>query len=257
MATLAGRAGMSGEHKLFLGMAVAMTISVVAGFSLQIARGFSSFHAPLLVHVHGISFMGWTFFYLLQNVLATTGSAALHKRLGWFGLALGSWLMVIGTWMTVVSTQNMRAPFFFEPAFFLIMNPMSVLAFGVLLYAAVFLRRRSDWHRRLMLCGMAILTGPAWGRLLPMPLFIPYAAWAVFVPVMLYPIIAALIDRRMKGYVHPAWLVGMAAIVVMQCAIPLISYSPIGPAIYRAATAGTPAAALDPLAFPPSPFAPH
>ena len=30
------------------------------------------------------------------------------------------------------------------------------------------MRRRTDWHRRLMFCGMAILTGPGLGRLLPM-----------------------------------------------------------------------------------------
>ena len=41
----------------------------------------------------------------------------------------------------------------------------------------------------------------------------------------------------------------------MQIAINAITFSPVGVAIYRAVTNGSPGAAVAPLAFPPPPWA--
>lgn len=48
-----------GADRVFPGLAVVMALVVVAGFSLQVAMGRSSFEAPLLVHAHAVVFMGW------------------------------------------------------------------------------------------------------------------------------------------------------------------------------------------------------
>jgi hypothetical protein len=153
-----------------------------------------------------------------------------------------------------VKVQRGAAPFFFEPGYFLIMNALSVLCFAGLTTAAILLRKRTDWHRRLHYCGMAMLTGPGWGRLLPMPLLIPWAGWIVFAVILLFPLAGVIADLRRSGRVHPAWWYGIAAMVGTQAVTALVTYSPLGVAIYGAAVAGSPGSGIAPLVYPPSPL---
>jgi hypothetical protein len=85
MATLAfdSHSPTIGSERFFLRAAILMTLVVVAGFSLQLGMGRSSFSAPLLVHAHAVVFMGWVVIYLLQNVSVATGRMTLHRR--WAG----------------------------------------------------------------------------------------------------------------------------------------------------------------------------
>lgn len=254
MATTAfGTAGRSEGHGLFLGLAIAMAVTIVAGFSMQLAMGRSTFAAPWPVHLHALVFFGWTALYVLQNALVATGSVALHRRLGWIGAGWAAAVVVIGVATTVMMVRRGSAPFFFQPAFFLFMNSLSVLCFGGLVGAAIRLRRRTDWHRRLMTCGMAGLTGPAFGRLLPMPLLIPWAAWAVFAAILILPLIGLVVDTRRRGRVHPAWLWGIGALTITQLAMGIMAGSVPGLAVYDLVTAGAPGAAVAPLAYPAPP----
>jgi hypothetical protein len=248
--------GYGGDDRFFLTMAVAMALIVVAGFSLQLAMGRSSFASPPLVHLHAIVFFGFVTLYVVQNVLVTRGSIALHRRLGWIGAAWASAMVVIGIYTTVTMARHGATPFFFLPAYFLVMNSLSILCFGGLVAAAILLRKRTEWHRRLMFCAMAVLTGPAFGRLLPMPLMIPYAQWGVFAAVMLWPLIAIVADLRRRGSVHPALWWGAGTITAVQLAMTLVAHSVLGLALYAAATAGTPGAEVAPLEFPPPPAGP-
>ena len=60
MTTISDRTPMSAGpgSGFFLGGAIAMTLVIVAGFSIQLAMGRSSFSAPPLVHAHAVVFMG-------------------------------------------------------------------------------------------------------------------------------------------------------------------------------------------------------
>ena len=100
---------------------------------------------------------------------------------------------------------------------------------------------------------MAILINPALGRLLPMPFLQPWAWEAAFAVALLFPIAGAVGDIRRSGRVHPAWTWGIAAILGSFVVSQAATYSPVGRAIYDAATAGSPGAAVPPLAFQPPP----
>lgn len=252
----ATRASMTADHRFFLTMAYVIAAIIVAGFSLQVATGRSTFAAPLLVHVHALIFFGWTTLYVVQNALVASGNVRLHRRLGWIGAGWAAAVVVVGIYTTATMVRRGASPFFFEPVFFLFMNALSVLAFGGLAAAAIVLRRRTEWHRRLMFCGMAVLTGPAFGRLLPMPLLIPFAAWGVFVGVMLLPAIGIIGDLRRRGSVHPAWWWGIGVMSLTQIAMGVIAFSPAGLAVYDAVTTGAPGAAVAPLEFPQPPSGP-
>ncbi|ATY34800.1 hypothetical protein [Sphingomonas psychrotolerans] len=248
--------GYGRDDRFFLTMAVAMALIIVAGFTLQLAMGRSSFASPPLVHLHAIVFFGFITLYVVQNVFVTRGSIAFHRRLGWIGAVWASAMVVIGITITATMVRNGTTPFFFLPAYFLVMNSLSILCFGGLLAAAILLRRRTEWHRRLVYCAVAVLTGPAFGRLLPMPLLIPYAGWAVFAAVMVWPLIGILADRRRHGAVHPAWAWGVGALIATQLATAWIPHTPLGIALYAAVTVGHPGAQIAPLEFPPPPAGP-
>ncbi|MET0307743.1 MAG: hypothetical protein ABW023_03460 [Sphingomonas sp.] len=242
------------DHRFFLTMAIVMALVLVAGFSLQLAAGRSSFGAPIHVHVHAFVFFGWTVLYVTQNALAASGSIALHRRLGWLGAGWIGAMVVVGIYVTAAMVRRGGVPFFFTPAYFLVMDCLAVLSFAGLSTAAILLRRRTEWHRRLHYCGMATLTGPGFGRLLPLPFLIPNAGWAVFAAIMIFPAIGILADKRRTGTVHPAWWWGAGTMIVTQLAIVVIGSSALGAALYDWIAAGSPGAAIAPLAYPPSPL---
>ena len=76
------------DDRFFLTMALVMMALVFAGFSFHLAMGRSTFHRPLLIHLHAVTFMGWIVIYVLQNIFVNRGSMALHRRLGWLGARL-------------------------------------------------------------------------------------------------------------------------------------------------------------------------
>ncbi|MFA6124946.1 MAG: hypothetical protein WCS75_04325 [Sphingomonas sp.] len=241
------------DDRFFFVTSLIMAAIVVAGFSLMIVTGRSSFASPPIVHAHAVVFMGWVVLYVTQNALVARGSITLHRRLGWIGAGWIVAMVVLGTVVTVRLVRLGHAPFFFPPALFLVLNPVSILTFAGLTAAAIVRRRQTEWHRRLHFSGMALLLGPAYGRLLPMPFLIPYAYEVDFLAVLIFPVIGIIADLRRSGKVHPAWWWGLGTIVGSTLLVEAIAYSPVGTALYHAATAGSPGASVAPLAYPPFP----
>lgn len=241
------------DDRFFFYAAIAMAAVLVAGFSTQLAMGRSSFDAPLIKHLHALAFFGWVAIFVTQTGLATSGSMALHRRLGWIGAGWVALLVVMGTALTVFVVREGTAPFFFHPQHFLIANPIGVSVFAGLTAAAIVYRRRTDWHRRLHLCGMTALIGPGFGRLLPMPLMTPYSFQIADALGLIFPAIGILRDWRRTGRVHHAWLWGVAVLVLARLLGEAIVVSPLGDAIYAWVTAGSPGTGVDGLAFAPPP----
>ena len=252
MATLAQHpvAPVTGDERFFLRAAIIMAITIVAGFSFQLAMGRSTFASPPPVHAHAILFMGWVAIYLLQNIFVATNRMHLHRRLGWIGAVWIFPMAFMGFYVTIAMVRQGYVPFFFRPLQFLIFDPVTVLAFAGLTIAAVRLRRRTEWHRRLHFCGMSLLLGPAFGRLLPMPLLQPWAWETAFAVCLLFPIAGMIADIRRSGRAHPAWHWGIATMVSALVVTEVITYSPLGPAIYETVAKGYPGETIAPLDFP-------
>ena len=242
--------------RFFLRGSIVIALVIVAGFSVQLAMGRSSFSSPPLVHAHAIVFMGWVVLFLLQNIFAATGRTALHRSLGWIATGWVVAMLVLGCAVTAAIVRRGGVPFFFKPLQFLVFDPVSLLTFASLTAAAIVMRRQTDWHRRLHFCGMSILLGAALGRLLPMPLLAPWAWEATVAVSLLFPGAGMLADLRRRGRVHPAWLWGVAVTLGSAVLTEAISYSPIGKAFYSVVTAGSPGAVVAPLAFPSPPGGP-
>lgn len=244
------------DRGFFVGGAIAMAVTIATGFSLQLAMGRSSFAAPPLIHAHAVAFMGWVAIYLTQNLLVASGNLALHRRLGWLAAGWVILMVGLGCAVTAFDVRAVRVPFFFKPAQFLVFDPLSLFGFAGLTYAAIALRRRSDWHRRLHFSGMAMMVGPAVGRILPMPLLMPWAWEATFAACLIFPLAGVVSDLRRSGRVHPAWLWGLAVTFAVLVGTEAITYSPAGAAIYKAVAAGSKGAAVAPLELGPPPSPP-
>lgn len=244
----------SREDDFFMTMAFAMAATIFIGFAQFAARGLSSFGAPPIVHAHAVIFMGWVVIYVAQNWFATRGPIALHRRLGWLACLWLVLMLAAGTAVTVRMVRLGTVPFIFRPLHFLVFDPMSLITAMALVGAAIALRRQTDWHRRLQLSAMATLTGPAFGRLLPMPLLVPWSYHAAFAATLIWPAIGMVADLRRDGRIHPAYWWGLGGMFAMEVVIDTITFSPIGQSLYQFVTAGSPGAAIAPLVFPPSPL---
>jgi len=239
----------AGDERLFLRGAIVMTLVIVAGFSFQLAMGRATFAAPLPVHAHAIVFMGWVVIYLAQNVFVATGRMHLHRRLGYVAAAWVVPMIVLGYVVTVEMVRSGHVPFFFRPLQFLVFDVLGVLTFAGLTVAAIVMRRRTQWHRRLHFCAMTVLTTPAFGRLLPMPLLQPWAWEVAFMVSMVFPAAGAWVDLRRNGRVHPAWYWGIATMLAAFALTEVVTYSAVGTSIYQEVTEGSPGAAVPPLHF--------
>ncbi|MBV8686429.1 MAG: hypothetical protein JOZ90_06430 [Alphaproteobacteria bacterium] len=256
MATLATQVAprrATAEERFFMTSAVAMAVVIVAGFSLNAIMGRSTIHSPVSVHVHGLLFMGFLALYVTQNALVATGNVAVHKRLGWLSAGLVPAMIVAALYVIVAMVRRGAVPFFFTPVYFLVMDTMILASFVALVVAAIRMRRRNDWHRRLMFCGMAAFTGNGLGRLLPMPLLIPYAGEAAVAASLVFPIWGLLSDRRRTGRVHPAWLYGLAVVVGGQLVAETFVRTPVALSLYDWVAAGSPGAHVSPTAYPALP----
>jgi hypothetical protein len=248
MATYGQADGLRDDGRFFLKIAVAIAITNVAAFSMHFALGRSTLAVPAIYHLHALTYMGWVAIFVAQHWLAASGRIDGHRRLGRLALAWVALMIVMGLAITVTVVQRGTTPFFFQPQHFLIANPLTLFAFVGLLAAAVTLRKRTDWHQRLHLCAMAMILGPAFGRLLPAPFMIPYAFEITTLAGLVFPLIAIVREWR-AGKVHPAWKWGMPALPLVLLMASLVGYSALATEVYHWVTAGTPGAAVDPLAF--------
>lgn len=255
MATAAWqRPALTGEARFYVITAIVMAVINVAAFSFFAAMGISTFHAPLYVHIHAVLFMGWVALFVTQVSLAGSGSLALHRKLGWVAVGWSVALVLVGTATTVWTVQAGGVPFFFLPAQFLLMNPISVALFAALLIGGVAKRRDRDWHPRLIICGMAAIMGPAFGRLLPAPLLMYWQLTAVFIAMAVFPIAGIVRDKRRYGRVHPAWWLGLGALLLLHLTTETIGRSAFAAALYDRTVVGTPGARAPALVYPAAPF---
>jgi hypothetical protein len=259
MATLATTASYeepAREERFFSTLAIFMALVIVAGFSTQFLAGRSTFASPLRVHLHAVAFMGWVALFVAQSWLATRGPLALHRKLGWIAVAWMA-LMVPAAMAVIIATlRKGTSPFFFQPQEFLIGNPLSMFAFVGFTTAAIVMRKRTDWHARLHICGMTMIMGPGFGRLLPMPLLIPYAFEATGVVALGFIVAGMIRDKRKFGHPHPVWWAGIAAMALLIVLPNLLAPTAFGEWLYATTVSGTPGEAVPGMEFAPPPSGP-
>jgi uncharacterized membrane protein YozB (DUF420 family) len=221
----AGRPAEVGR-KFYLGLSVLMALVIVAGFSQTVPDDLTPPGLALPFIIHGLVFSSWVALVVVQPLLVSTGQVKRHRQLGLLGAGLAAAMVVMGVTATIAAYPYHRVPVFFPGGVFLVMNCLGIAVFGGLVAAAIRLRRQSDWHKRLMICATASILGPGLGRFLPMDSFgaaAPLVLFGVEDLILLAGPVADLIVRRR---VHPAYLWGVAAVILSQVAIGPLAFSP-------------------------------
>jgi len=244
MATLASNpeSAETRERRFFLIMTIVISVLTVAGFTMNIALGRAVHNPPLIFHIHAAAYLGWLVIAITQGWLALKNDLRLHRVVGTIALAWLPVMVVLALAMSIASLRLHGGVPVLGVAEFLFVNAMHVVSFAALTGVAVALWRKTDWHRRLMLCGLASIGAPGIARLLPLPLFVPYVFPVLIVVAMLFPAFAMVVDMRRTGRLHPAWLWGIGSVFAMLLVGEAMAMSHWGQGVATGLVAGTPGA---------------
>ena len=221
----------------YLGLSLLMVAVVVGGFSQTVPGDFAPPGIPILLHVHGAVFTCWILLVVAQPALVVAGNVRRHRQLGYFGAALAVAMVALAIAATFLAVRIHMMPPGFPPAVFLAMNVLDAVCFGALVAAGVTMRGRPEWHKRLMICATCAILSPGLGRVLPMPAFGPAAPLVMFAVNDAILLIGPVADLDVRRRLHPAYLYGVGAVLLMELAIGPVAMSPLGAAALKAALA--------------------
>jgi hypothetical protein len=205
----------SDDQPFFTKMAVFIAILIVVSFVQFSLRGFVNWRTvPWVIHVHALAMLAWLGVIVTQNVLAERGDLASHRQLGRRAVWLAVAIVPLGWSVGVAAIDAHIVPPFFTPGYFLALTHIEPVVFGALVFAAIQRRRDTQYHRRLMLGALIVITEPAFGRLLPMPMLGAGGPWLELACQLALIAVLALHDRRVLGRIHPA-TVAFAVVAVL------------------------------------------
>lgn len=202
----------SRQRRFFVGVAVVVAVTVFIGFApTYYLRGlFRVESLSLRVHLHGILFTAWILLFLVQSCLVSARRTDLHRRLGVFAGLLVVPMLVSGVtvalaWARSESSVAVGALARESRLVVMVIPLASVLLFASLAGIGLYMRRRPDVHKRLMLLATIALLPPALGRI---PILAANGPAAFFGVTLLFVLSIVVYDYWTWRRVHPASLWG-------------------------------------------------
>lgn len=199
-------------HAFFIAFSIIFALIVIAGFSrtffIPVVKG--TFSRPLLVHVHGAVFFTWTALLVAQALLAATKRLMLHRRIG----SVAGWLvppmLVLGVAVAARDTIHDFHAGDGDSALSFFYGELADLAmFGILAGAAMLLRNKPEYHKRLVILGSLGLLGAAFGRIPELDGYYPYVFVGLICSVTAYDLVS-------RGAIHRATLIGAAVLLALN-----------------------------------------
>jgi hypothetical protein len=206
----------AGERRMYLVAALAAAVVVVAGFAptYYLKAAFGTPELSTLKHFHGLVMTAWFTLFTVQALLIAKGNVAAHRKAGAWGILLAIALVITGTALGIASAKAGVSPDAkLSPLVFLVLPIGEMVTFAGFFTAAILLRKRSAWHKRLMLIASVAMITPAVARMAVVRDLGPLAFYAV--PDLI--IIGCIVfDAKRNGRVHPAFVGGLVVLLVSQ-----------------------------------------
>ncbi|PYT91037.1 MAG: hypothetical protein DMG36_19535 [Acidobacteria bacterium] len=206
------------ERYFYLWMSLLIVAVVVYGFSFTIGRNLihPAIPRPSLLYFHATVFSLWLVFLISQSALIRTHNVALHRRVGWFGVALGAAIPLVGVSIAITMSRfNALKLHQANTEADLVVPLFDMVAFSIPFALAVYWRKKPEIHRRLILVATCALTAAAFGRfpgnLLP-PVFF-YAG------VDLLILLGAVRDLVVMRSIHPVYCYALPAFIAGQVVV--------------------------------------
>lgn len=141
------------EHRYFLGAAVVLTFLVLWGFSFEYRDLIHPSQFTVLVQVHGLVMFAWVGLFLTQVALIVWHRPQWHRRLGVIGMGVAVLVVALGVPTSIIACRlgGDHLPTGVPPPVFMASALTDLAAFALLAGSGLALRRRPDFHKRLML----------------------------------------------------------------------------------------------------------
>jgi hypothetical protein len=153
-----------------------MALLIIAAVFLGFARTFFlaplyHYHLPnLLVAIHGVVFASWIALFAIQTALVAAGRVDLHRKLGALGAVLVGLVFIMAYAVMLegvhrgftVPGQDVISPR--DQAQILALDVVGINVAFAVFTAGLLLRRKPEFHKRLMLFGTIGMIGPAIAR---------------------------------------------------------------------------------------------
>jgi len=207
------------DRKFYTGMAIAMLLTALVGFSRTYFLGLITGHATTItgrvptatVHLHAFLFTSWLVLFIVQTSLVATHRVKVHRKLGYVGVALGATMIIVGVRIAIESARLGAVPPGNDPWSFMAIPFGDITTFAIFFLGAVLWRNDKDKHKRLMILASTCLMSAA---LVRWPGVLSVGPLLSYVLTLLFPIAAVVYDRRSRGLVHPVYWWGLAVIAL-------------------------------------------
>ncbi len=220
--------GRNFEHRFFAVFAVLFVLTVFIGFGPTFYLK-PLFNTPpvarVIIFIHGFLMAAWVALFVVQVYLISSKRIKVHQRLGIAGVFLAPVILITGLMTAVAAAKfgTASAPANVPPLEFMIVPFGDMFVFAVLFGAAVYYRKNSANHKRLILLTIINFLPPAIARF-PGDLTNTFGPlWFYGVPTILTIGLIAL-DTWRTGKLNKAFLFGgIFMIASMWLRLPLSS----------------------------------
>jgi hypothetical protein len=216
------------ERPLYASAALVAALIVLAGFAptYYLKGVFAARDLDTLRHAHGAIMTTWFVLFFVQARLVAARRIATHRQLGVAGIFVAMMVVAVGISLGITAARAGVTPVpGVSPLTFLVLPFGEMFTFSVLFVAAIALRRRADYHKRLMLLATLAMLAPAFARF---PTELVGAGGPVAFFGLTDLVIAGCIayDSFRNRRLHPAFAAGFAVVVVSQVGRLVISGTP-------------------------------
>lgn len=207
------------ERRLYTWAAAIALLVMFAGFAPTFyLKGFLGAAPDLdaLRILHGVVMTSWFALFLVQARLVAAGRTDIHRKLGTAGIVVAALVVGMGMSLGIEAARAGHTPLpGLSPLVFLVMPVGEMFVFAVLFTAAIALRRRSAWHKRLMVLATLAMLTPAMARL-PLEFISRGGPPAFFALTDLIILGCIAFDTAKNRRMHPAFVAGLAFVIVGQ-----------------------------------------
>jgi hypothetical protein len=216
-AALPRRVGTRYDRPFYTGMAIAAAVVVFVGFAPTyfFRASYQSTPLPMYLQVHGFFFTIWIALFIAQTSLVAARRTPVHRRLGWATAALAVVMVAVGTTAGIWSMRRQVDAGLAQQAQAFLTTPLfSMVAFAVLVGAAIRFRRDPQMHKRLMLLATISILDAAVARL-PFE-YLRASSWNYLPTTDVFLAAAILYDVVSRRTVHQAYIWGGLLLVIEQ-----------------------------------------
>lgn len=202
-------------------VAVGAFLIVFAGFArtFYLKTLFGTRSLPFYLHLHGLMFTLWFVLFFVQARLVARHRVDLHRRLGVFGAVLAPLAACLAAGVSILA---LKRRYLADPTLLsanlrpFALDLGSSLTFLLFVAFAIYLRRRADVHKRLMVLASCSLLLPAIGRI-PLSgsteVFTASGLWGLVGLTEVPPIVCIAYDSIRHRCIHTAFVWGGLALL--------------------------------------------